>query len=453
MTAPSIPKGTRDFLPKDIVKREYVFETIRNVFRKFAFQQIETPSLEKLTTLTGKYGDEGDQLMFKVLSRGDKFKKALNVAKSTDLISESLFAEEALRYDLTVPFARYIVQHQNDINFPFKRFQIQPVWRADRPQKGRYREFYQCDADVVGSKSLMFEVELIQIISEVLNGLKLTDYIIEINNRKILSAIMQISGEENNFNLITTIIDKQDKIGSDNVISELKKAGIGDNCISLFKKIFELNGSNSTLLKWLLDNLKNSSIGLTGIEEIKEILNHLEILNLESNCKLNLTLARGLNYYTGSIIEVKLTNAKIGSIVGGGRYDELTSIFGLKDVSGVGISFGADRICDVLNERDLFPKAISSNVDLLLVTIDDSDQNALKLASFFRENEISTSIYPSGSKLKKQVKYANQNNIPYLIFVSNKTTIDGSLEFKNMQSGEQKFMSKSEVLKNIQSNE
>jgi histidyl-tRNA synthetase len=451
MTPPSIPKGTRDFLPDDVAKREYVFETIRNVFKKYAFQPIETPSLEKLSTLTGKYGDEGDQLMFKVLSRGEKFKKAVNSTKSIDLVAESLFAEEALRYDLTVPFARYIVQHQNEISFPFKRFQIQPVWRADRPQKGRYREFYQCDADVVGSNSLLFEVELIQIISEVLNSLKLTDYVIQINNRKILAAIIQSTGEEENFNLITTIIDKQDKIGSDKVISELQNAKIENECILLFKEIFELTESNSSLLDWLEINLKDSEIGLQGINEVKSVLGSLKELNISSNCKLNLTLARGLNYYTGSIFEVKLAESKIGSVVGGGRYDELTSIFGLKNVSGVGISFGADRICDVLNERNLFPDSIFSNVSLMLVTLDHADINALKLAEFYRENNVSTFIYPSGTKLKKQIKYANQNRIPYLIFLSKETSIDGDLEVKNMHSGEQQFMSKIEILKIIQS--
>ncbi len=450
MTPPSIPKGTRDFLPEDVAKREFVFETIRNVFKKYAFQPIETPSIEKLSTLNGKYGDEGDQLMFKVLSRGEKFKKAINSSKSIDKVSESLFAEEALRYDLTVPFARYIVQHQNDLTFPFKRFQIQPVWRADRPQKGRYREFYQCDADVVGSNSLLFEVELIQIISEVLNNLKLTDHVIHINNRKILAAIIQSTGEDDNFSLITTIIDKQDKIGSDKVVIELKNAKIGDKCVKLFKQIFELSGSNSSLLDWLDINLKDSEIGRNGISEVKNIFELLNALNLSSNCKLNLTLARGLNYYTGSIFEVKLSESNIGSVVGGGRYDELTSIFGLKDVSGVGISFGADRICDVLNERNLFPESVSNNVDLLLVTLDNADVNALKLATYFRENNVSTTIYPSGSKLKKQIKYANQNHIPYLIFLSEETSIDGDLELKNMHSGDQSFMNKTEILKNIQ---
>lgn len=450
MTPPSIPKGTRDFLPVDVAKREFVFETIRSVFKKYAFQPIETPSLEKLSTLTGKYGDEGDQLMFKVLSRGDKFKKAVSSSKAKDFVSESLFAEEALRYDLTVPFARYIVQNQNEISFPFKRFQIQPVWRADRPQKGRYREFYQCDADVVGSDSLLFEVELIQIISEVLNELKLNDFVIQINNRKILASIIQITGEEKNFSLITTIIDKQDKIGTEKVLSELENAKIGNECIKFFKDIFDLAGSNSSLLDWLDLNLKDSEIGQKGISEVRFILELINDLDFTSNCKLNLTLARGLNYYTGSIFEVKLTESKIGSVVGGGRYDELTSIFGLKNVSGVGISFGADRICDVLNERSLFPETISTNVSLLLVTLDDADLNALKLARYFRENNVSTTIYPSGSKLKKQIKYANQNSIPYLIFLSKETIIDGDLELKNMHSGEQKFMDKTEILKIIQ---
>ncbi len=450
MTKPSIPKGTRDFLPEDVAKREYVFGTIKNVFKKYAFQPIETPSLEKLTTLTGKYGDEGDQLMFKVLSRGEKFKKAVNEVKSVDLISESLFAEEALRYDLTVPFARYIVQHQNELTFPFKRFQIQPVWRADRPQKGRYREFFQCDADVVGSNSLLFEVELIQIISEVLNELKLDDFVVQINNRKILAAIVQISGEEKNFTLITTTIDKLDKIGPEKVIDELQKSQIGNKCVKLFNEIFDLSASNSSLINWLELNLKDSEIGQNGIKEVKSIFDYLKQLNLSSKCKLNLTLARGLNYYTGSIIEVKLTDSNIGSIVGGGRYDELTSIFGLKDVSGVGISFGADRICDVLNERNLFPASVSNNVDLLLVTLDDVDVNALKLASYFRENNVSTTVYPSGAKLKKQIKYANHNNIPYVIFLSKESSIEGDLELKNMHSGEQTFMNKKEILKKVQ---
>jgi histidyl-tRNA synthetase len=406
MSKPSIPKGTRDFSPTEMVRRNYIFSTIRKSFQRYGFMPIETPAMENLSTLTGKYGDEGDKLIFKILNSGDAFKQLResypDEKLSTFNFPLSTISEKALRYDLTVPFARYVVQHQNDISFPFKRYQIQPVWRADRPQKGRYREFYQCDADVVGSDSLLYEVELIQLFDEVLTNLGIPDFTIKINNRKILSAIAEITGEQDKLIDITVAIDKLDKIGEDEVVKELKEKGVSDKAIDIIKPLFSLKGSNAEVIAKMRTILASSEIGQKGLDELEYIFSKVTALGLQrAKLELDITLARGLNYYTGAIFEVKANGVSIGSICGGGRYDDLTGIFGLKNVSGVGISFGADRIYDVLNELNLFPEFTSETTQVLFSNFGEKEVNyCLPLLKTLRENGINSEIYPTDAKLK-----------------------------------------------------
>ncbi len=437
MNKPSIPKGTRDFSPIEVIRRNYIFNTIRKVFDKYAYQPIETPSFEKLSTLNGKYGEEGDQLLFKILMRGEKFKKALNHSIENQTSNDNHFSEEALRYDLTVPFARYIVQHQNDISFPFRRYQMQPVWRADRPQKGRYREFYQCDADIVGTSSLNCEVELVSIINDVLSKFSLNEHTIFINNRKILSALIESCGAKDYFKKITIIIDKLDKVGSDKVVSELKENIPNNNCSSLFKELFSIDESNEDLLVWLNSKIGQISEGKKGIQELSYVLNSCNSLGL-NNLKVNLSLARGLDYYTGSIFEVVLNNYNIGSIVGGGRYDNLTQLFGQRDLSGVGISFGAERIYDVMNDLKMFPSELSNSPDFMVINSSDSLLDGFKLCNYVREQGFNCLIYPDDHKLKKQLKYANDLKIPFVLFVNDVFDVKMSVDCKDMKTGEQK---------------
>jgi histidyl-tRNA synthetase len=451
---PSIPKGTRDFTPLEMERRNYIFDTVREVFRLYGFKQIETPSMENLSTLLGKYGDEGDKLLFKILNSGDFFKDISNeefLEKKLNKLSAKL-CEKGLRYDLTVPFARFVVQHREEIAFPFRRYQIQPVWRADRPQKGRYREFYQCDADIIGSDALINEVELIEIIDEVFNRLKI-NVEIKINNRKILAGIAELIGQSDKITDITVAIDKIDKIGLENVNNELFEKGIAKNSIELLQPILLLQGTNFEKLESLKKNLRNSEIGLKGIAETESILSRFSAgAHSDSRCpnaKLNvdLTLARGLNYYTGAILEVKALDCQIGSISGGGRYDNLTGVFGLQGVSGVGISFGADRIYDVLAALNLFPSQTSSAVKLLFVTFDETGFDyALPILRQIRKAGIAAEIYPESTKIKKQMQYANSNNIPFVAVIGEEEVKTQSITLKNMISGEQKQIKANEIL-------
>lgn len=445
---PSIPKGTRDFSPEEMAKRNYIFDTIREVYKLYGFRQIETPAMENLSTLMGKYGEEGDKLLFKILNSGD----ALKDFTDEELLERNAnrFAakacEKGLRYDLTVPFARYVVMHRNEITFPFKRFQIQPVWRADRPQKGRYREFFQCDADIVGSDSLINEVELIQIIDEVFNrfGIRVA---IKLNNRKILSGIAETIGELDKIVDITVAIDKLDKIGLEKVNEELASKGISQKAIEQLQPIILLEGSNENKLETLKTVLSNSETGLKGVEELEFILNRLNIIGVRSQLDLDLTLARGLSYYTGAIIEVKALDVQIGSITGGGRYDNLTGIFGMPGVSGVGISFGADRIFDVLNQLDLYPKDSIQNTQLLFVNFGEKEEaHILPLIGKFRQANIATEIYPESAKMKKQMTYADNNKIPFVAIIGENEMNEGKITLKNMESGEQKLVNTDECI-------
>ena len=449
MSKPSIPKGTRDFSPEEVSKRNYIFEILRKEFQLFGFLPIETPSMEKLSTLTGKYGEEGDQLLFKILKRGAKFNYAVQSAQTQDIVSDHFFSEEALRYDLTVPFARYVVQHQNEIHFPFKRYQIQPVWRADRPQRGRYREFYQCDVDVIGTNSLNAEIELIQIIRNVFTKLQLPNHTIQINNRKILYALIESCGEIENFEKIAVIIDKLDKVGKDNVLNELKENFNNPSCNELFATIFDTDSDIDETLTWLQNTIGDAPLGNEGIQEIRYITNACDKLGIQ-NVKLNLTLARGLNYYTGCIFEVILNNYNMGSVVGGGRYDNLTSQFGLNDISGVGISFGAERIFDVLNECQLFPTDSIISPEYLIIDRSNNMVNTMIVANKIRESFKRVMIYPnSDHKLKKQLKYANQNNIPYIVFVNEEFREEMEVELKNMHTGKQHMLKLSQFLSDL----
>ena len=444
MQKPSIPKGTRDFSPSEIRRRNFIFDIIKLKFEKFGFSPIETPSMEKLSTLTGKYGSEGDQLLFKVLKRGAKFDKAF-AESNIENVKDHNFSDEALRYDLTVPFARYIVQHQNDIIFPFKRYQIQPVWRADRPQKGRYREFYQCDADVVGSESLVCEIELISLIQEVLNELKLADHTIMINNRKILASLIESCDSTEFFSKITVIIDKADKIGTQKVIQDLKNHIPNLKIAKLFEELFNLPNSTTDVLNWLGNKLKDSELGQKGIQELNYIVESCNVLELK-NVKINLSLARGLDYYTGSIFEVVLNNNSMGSIVGGGRYDNLTEVFGQKNLSGVGVSFGAERIYDLMIDLNLFPDNLDKPSRFMIVDQSESSINGLKLLHFLRSENLECILYPDNNKLKKQLKYAHSNKIPFVVFINENFSLDMKVELKNMDSGEQKEYLLSNIL-------
>ena len=447
-TKPSIPKGTRDFSPVEMAKRNYIFNPIREVFYRYGFQQIETPSMENLSTLMGKYGEEGDKLLFKIQNSGDYFSgltdEELLSRNAAKLASK--FCEKGLRYDLTVPFARYVVMHRDEITFPFKRFQIQPVWRADRPQKGRYREFYQCDADVVGSNSLLNEVELVQMIDAVFQkfGIRVS---IKINNRKILTGIAEIIGEADKIVDITVAIDKLDKIGLDNVNAELASKGIPQEAIDKLQPIILLSGSNEEKLATLKDVLAASETGLKGVEESEFILKTIAGLGIQSEVELDLTLARGLNYYTGAIFEVKALDVQIGSISGGGRYDNLTGVFGMEGMSGVGISFGADRIYDVLNQLDLYPKEAVNGTQLLFVNFGEAEAAyVLLVLAQVRAAGIRAEIYPDAAKMKKQMSYANAKMVPFVAIVGENEMKEGKVMLKNMASGEQSLVTPEELV-------
>lgn len=447
---PSIPKGTRDFLPREVARRSYIFDTIKKVFKKYGFSPIETPSFELSQTLMGKYGEEGDRLIFRILNSGEKLKKADIEALQSENLPRfaSSLAEKALRYDLTVPFARFVVQHQNEISFPFKRYQIQPVWRADRPQHGRYQEFFQCDADVVGSKSLLYEVDFIQIFDEVLTSLQIPSFTILVNNRKILSGIAEVSGQQDKLIDITVAIDKLDKIGQEGVEKEMREKGISDKAIEIIKPLFQLTGSNSENLIQMEKFLATSEIGLKGIEELRFVLDQTEALGLEkATVQFDVTLARGLNYYTGAIFEVKVNDVKMGSICGGGRYDDLTGLFGMPDVSGVGISFGADRIYDVLTELNLFPTDTDKGLSLLFVNFGEKEAlHCLKLVKEIRQNGIDCELYPTAAKMQKQMKYANDIRVQYVALVGETEMNEQLIQLKNMETGEQDEMSLEEVI-------
>jgi hypothetical protein len=436
---PTIVKGTRDFSPMEMSKRNYIFNTIKDVYSLYGFQQIETPALETLQTLMGKYGEEGDKLLFKVLNSGDFLRKVDDkelVERNTLKLAAKL-CEKGLRYDLTVPFARYVVMHHDELQFPFKRYQIQPVWRADRPQKGRYREFYQCDADVVGSDSLLNEVELMQIVDEVFQrfGVRV---IIKINNRKILTGIAEMIGAANKIVDITVAIDKLDKIGLENVNQELANAGISPDAIEKLQPIISLQGTNDEKLNVIKNVLKDSQVGLKGVEEVTYILDVLKPMQLHNEIELDLTLARGLNYYTGAIFEVKAKDVSIGSITGGGRYDNLTGIFGMPGLSGVGISFGADRIHDVLNELDLYPKATTKSTEILFINFGEKETAyCLPLVNEARSHGVSAEMYPDAVKMKKQMSYANAKQIAFVAIAGENEMKENKITLKNMETGEQ----------------
>ena len=451
MQKPGIPKGTRDFSPEEMAKRNYIFDTIKSVFKLYGFQQIETPAMENLSTLMGKYGDEGDKLLFKILNSGDFLQtanaEALAEKNSVKLINS--ISEKGLRYDLTVPFARYVVQHNGELTMPFKRYQIQPVWRADRPQKGRYREFYQCDADVVGSDSLLNEAELVQIVDEVFArfGVNVT---LKVNNRKILSGIAEIVGELDRLTDITVAIDKLDKIGLDNVNAELREKGVSAEAVEKLQPIILLSGSNAEKLATLKNVLAESETGLKGIEEIETILGLLSSANLRLTLEIDLTLARGLNYYTGAIFEVKANDVEMGSISGGGRYDNLTGVFGLQGLSGVGISFGADRIYDVLNQLDLYPKETVNATKILFVCFGDAEiAYSMPLVKEVRNAGIPAEIYPTPAKMKKQLGYADSKNIKYVAIVGSDEMEQKKVTLKNMETGEQEMLAVSDVIERI----
>ena len=448
---PSIPKGTRDFGPDEMAKRNYIFDTIKSVYALYGFQQIETPAMETLQTLMGKYGDEGDKLLFKILNSGDFLKNAKDeeLLERNPLKLQTKVAEKGLRYDLTVPFARYVVMHREELQMPFKRYQIQPVWRADRPQKGRYREFYQCDADIVGSESLLNEVELMQIIDTVFAkfGIRVQ---IKINNRKILSGIAEVIGEADKIVQITTAIDKLDKIGLENVNAELVKEGIPTDAIEKLQPIIQLSGTNDEKLDTIAKVLSNSEIGMKGVEESRYILDALKKTNLKNEIELDLTLARGLNYYTGAIFEVKALDVQIGSITGGGRYDNLTGIFGMPGLSGVGISFGADRIYDVLNTLDLYPKSSVTGTQLLFINFGEKVMNyVLPFVAQARKANIRTEIFPDSVKMKKQMAYANAKNIPFVVLAGDSEIEQGKVTLKDMESGEQTLVSSEELISKL----
>lgn len=436
---PTIVKGTRDFSPMEMSKRNYIFKTIEDVYSLYGYQQIETPALETLQTLMGKYGEEGDKLLFKVLNSGDFLRKVddKELVERNTLKLASQLCEKGLRYDLTVPFARYVVMHHDELQFPFKRYQIQPVWRADRPQKGRYREFYQCDADVVGSDSLLNEVELMQIVDEVFQrfGVRV---IIKINNRKILSGIAEMIGAADKIVDITVAIDKLDKIGLENVNQELANAGISPDAIDKLQPIISLQGTNDEKLNVIKNVLKDSQVGLKGVEEVAYILDVLKPMQLHNEIELDLTLARGLNYYTGAIFEVKAKDVSIGSITGGGRYDNLTGIFGKPGLSGVGISFGADRIYDVLNALDLYPKETTNSTQILFINFGEKETAyCLPLVNEARSHGVSAEMYPDAVKMKKQMSYANAKQIAFVAMAGENEMKENKITLKNMETGEQ----------------
>lgn len=448
---PSIPKGTRDFGPVEMAKRNYIFDTIKEVYALYGFQQIETPAMETLQTLMGKYGEEGDKLLFKILNSGDYMNKVseVDLHSLNSLKLAAKLCEKGLRYDLTVPFARYVVQHREELQLPFKRYQIQPVWRADRPQKGRYREFYQCDADVVGSDSLLNEVELMQIVDTVFTkfGVRVC---IKINNRKILTGIAEVIGEAEKIVDITVAIDKLDKIGLEKVNEELRNDGISEEAIEKLQPIISLSGSNEEKLEVISQVLAGSETGLKGVEETRFILDTLKAVGLNNEIELDLTLARGLNYYTGAIFEVKALDTPMGSITGGGRYDNLTGIFGLPGLSGVGISFGADRIYDVLNALDLYPKEAVNSTQVLFINFGETETAyCLPIVGKLRQAGIRSEIFPDKAKMKKQMSYANAKNIPFVVLAGENEMAAGKVTLKNMESGEQTLVTAEELIATV----
>ncbi len=444
----SIPKGTRDLGPIEMVKRNYIFDTIKSVFKKYGYSPIETPAMENLSTLMGKYGDEGDKLLFKILNSGNYLNKIGNTTISEENLSAitNNISDKGLRYDLTVPFARYVVQHRNEISFPFKRYQIQPVWRADKPQKGRYREFFQCDVDVIGSNSLLNEFELIQIIDDVFKSLNV-NITIKINNRKVLAGIAETIGEEDKFIPITVAMDKIDKIGIDKVAEELKVNGLSDDAIEKLKPILTVKRNTQESIDFLSYMISESETGAKGIEEIKTVFDYISSFDLKANIELDLSLARGLNYYTGAIFEVKSDDVQIGSICGGGRYDNLTEVFGMKDISGVGVSFGADRIYDVMEQLDIFPENTSKTSDVLFVNFGHTEElKCLELAKELRCSGFSCEVFPQKAKLDKQFKYANNKNIRFVIIIGEEELNTETVAVKNMISGEQNKIKSNELL-------
>ncbi len=448
---PSIPKGTRDFGPAEMARRNYIFDTIRQVYAQYGFQQIETPAMENLSTLMGKYGDEGDKLLFKILNSGDFMRgvSAENIQQDSTNRLATRLCEKGLRYDLTVPFARYVVQHREELTLPFRRYQIQPVWRADRPQKGRYREFYQCDADVVGSDSLLNEVELMQIVDTVFSkfGIRVC---IKINNRKILTGIAQMIGEADKIVDITVAIDKLDKIGLDNVNEELRQDGISEEAIQQLQPIIQLSGTNTEKLQTMRQALAQSETGMQGIAEVEFVLTTLESLSLKNPVELDLTLARGLNYYTGCIFEVKALDVEMGSITGGGRYDNLTGIFGMPGLSGVGISFGADRIYDVLNQLNLYPQSVTTSTRVLFINFGSAETAyCLPTLSRLRHSGIPSEIYPDAAKMKKQMQYANARQIPFVVMAGESEMQQAKFALKDMQSGNQLLLSADELIEHL----
>lgn len=448
---PSIPKGTRDFSPIEMAKRNYIFNTIKEVFLLYGFQQIETPAMENLSTLMGKYGEEGDKLLFKMLNSGDYLKNApAEMLEQHDYIHLiPKISEKGLRYDLTVPFARYVVMHRNDIQFPFKRYQIQPVWRADRPQKGRYREFYQCDADVVGSDSLMNEIELVGMIDEVFKRFGI-NVIIKINNRKVLSGIAEVIGAPDKIVDITVAIDKIDKIGLENVNAELLEKGLSQDAVDALQPLLTLSGSNEEKLATLSTLLASSEVGMKGVEELRYVLTNSEAQQPKGVVELDVSLARGLNYYTGTIIEVKAKDVTIGSITGGGRYDNLTGVFGMPGTSGVGISFGADRIYDVLNTLELYPKDTLASTKVLFVNFGEKEgAQSLQYVMKLRANGIPAEIYPDSTKMKKQMSYANDKNVAYVAMVGETEMANGTIALKCMETGKQENLTISEVISKL----
>lgn len=469
---PAVPKGTRDFLPQDVARRTYLFDTIKRVFKKYGFAPIETPSFELSSTLLGKYGEEGDRLIFRILNSGNYLHESSKVlpepldtflTKDSDKLTSderirlnrftNHLAEKSMRYDLTVPFARFVVQHQNELSFPFKRYQIQPVWRADRPQKGRFQEFYQCDVDVVGSDSLLYEVDFIQIFDEVLTRLRIPAFDVLVNNRKILSGIAEVLGESERLVDITVAIDKLDKIGRDGVVKELTEKGISAEAIDKIDPLFNLNGTNEECLAIMRTFLASSETGLKGIDELEFVLEQTKQLGVQTaNVKFDVTLARGLNYYTGAIFEVKVPESGIGSICGGGRYDDLTGLFGLSGMSGVGISFGADRIYLVLEKFGLFPEEADDKLTLMFANFGDTEAAyCMQLAKKLRENGVDCEVYPSSAKMQKQFKYADNRGVKFVALIGENERTSGKLQVKNMDSGEQIQLSESELLNYFQS--
>ncbi len=446
---PSIPKGTRDFSPTEMARRNFIFDSVKQVFQRYGFQQIETPAMENLSTLMGKYGEEGDKLLFKILNSGDYISKVdeAELQKRNSIRLTNKISEKGLRYDLTVPFARYVVQHRNDISFPFKRYQIQPVWRADRPQKGRYREFYQCDVDMIGSNSLLNELELVQIINDVFCKLNISTTV-KINNRKILAGIAETIGEADRIIDITVAIDKLDKIGLEKVNQELIDKGIPEEAVQKLQPILQLSGTNSEKLDQIEQVVAASEVGTKGVEEMRTLFGYISGFELQTIVELDLTLARGLNYYTGAIFEVKANDVQIGSICGGGRYDDLTGIFGMPDISGVGISFGADRIYDVMNQLEIFPDEAITSTKVLFINFGKTEENfCLPILAKLRAANVNAEIYPETAKMKKQMTWADRKQVAYVAMVGEQEMEQGKINLKDMKTGKQELLTPEELIK------